>query len=317
VRNVVAVASGTAALHLALESLQLPLGSEVVVPNFTMIAVPRAVTLAGHVPVFVDCGDDLNLDADLMQEACEDDGDNVRAVIAVHTYGRQCDMGKVAGYAEDYGLKVIEDLAEAHGVKPDSRTAAACYSFYSNKVIAGQEGGAVAFADPAHAELARSLRSLGFTPEHNFVHRPRGVNARMSNAHASIIGLSLLQVEHNLARRRQAEAWYDALCPGEWKMPPREVPWIYDVRVPGMTREVQDRVVAELRKSGIEARHAFKPCSSQEEYRGCKVVGGGKAEVASREVFYLPLTPGQVTEASARQAFDVITSVLGRHQSPR
>ena len=86
--NVVACSSGTAALHLAFESLALPPGGEVILCDFNMIACPRAVALSGLVPVFVDCGDDLLLDTDLLNVALTD---RTVAVLATHIYGRTCD----------------------------------------------------------------------------------------------------------------------------------------------------------------------------------------------------------------------------------
>lgn len=303
VANVVACASGTAALHLGLEALRLPPAAEVVIPDFGMVACARAVTLAGLSPVFVDCGDDLLLDPDAVDETCEDQAGNVRAIMAVHTYGRRCPMTELAALAQKYNLAMIEDLAEAHGVRPHLATDAACWSFYRNKIIAGEEGGAVAFRDPAHAELARKLRSLGFTDAHDFTHLPRGHNYRMSNAHAHLIRESLAAVEGNLERRWQAEVWYGEHCPAGWRLSARDAPWVYDLRIPGLTTGQQDEAVRELKRVGIEARHGFKPLSAQEEYRTAKLFGGGGTEVLAREVLYLPLTPGLVTEASARQAF--------------
>lgn len=285
-RGMVACSSGTAALHLALEAMELPYGSIVIVPDFTMVACPRAVTLAGLTPVFVDCGNDLLVDQWQYKER------DFSAIMLVHVYGRQCDMDSVCAFAAQGGDIVIEDLAEAHGTCPHDTTDAACWSFYKNKVVAGQEGGAVWFRDHERAPYARQLRSLGFTEEHDFTHIPRGHNYRMSNAHAELILASLENYENNLRSRRGRESVYDAWCPDEWRQPPRQVPWVYDIRIRGMSSVTQNLVVAALQKEGILARHGFKPMSCQLEYRECRKVGGANALVASREVVYLPLTPG-------------------------
>lgn len=304
---VVVCSSGSTALHLALESLRLPLGSEIICPDFTMIACPRAISLAGHVPVFVDCGDDLLIDPSWIGPAITS---RTRAIMPVHIYGRRCDMDAVISVAGRYGLLVVEDLAEAHGVPPHPRTDAACWSAYRNKIVAGQEGGVVAFRDPEHAALARSLRSLGFTGAHNYRHVPRGINARLASALAAPILESLARVEEILAARRQIEGWYGECCPGKWRMPPRDAPWVMDIRIPGLTHEVQTRIVRALNAVNIAARHAFRPMSTQEEYRNCRVISSGKAAIAAREVLYLPLMPGVVTKESTRLAFEVIYSAL-------
>ena len=261
-----------------------------------MIACARAVTLAGLEPVFVDCGDDL-----LMVPHLFDNNwlpTDVKAIMAVHIYGRQCDMESVnliARYNDD--MPVIEDLAEAHGVKPHQSTDAACWSFYRNKIIAGEEGGAVAFKNPDHAALARQLRSLGFTDAHDFNHVPRGHNYRMSNVHARLIIDSLGKVGVNLMKRRAAEAEYNALCPTEWRMPPRDAPWVYDIKIPGMTADRQTELVRRLNDAGIAARHAFKPLSSQPEYREARYVGTRRAYALAREVIYLPLMGAEPQKA--------------------
>lgn len=286
--GMVACSSGTAALHLAMEAFQLSPGSEVIVPDFTMIACARAVALASLENVFIDCGDDLLLDHRLLGNVA-----NPSAIIAVHVYGRRCSMDQIAARAGEAGCFIVEDSAEAHGVRPHPRTDAMCVSFYKNKIIAGQEGGAVWFRNQEHAELARSLRSLGFTASHDFYHVPRGHNYRMSNAHAELVLESLAKYETNLNQRREIEAWYDAACPDEWRMPPRDAPWVYDLRLRGHADKL-DSVVRTLRESGIEARHGFKPMSWQKEFSRCRLVKGERhvAGLAAREVMYLPLTPG-------------------------
>lgn len=309
---VVACSSGTAALHLALEVLQLSPGSKVIVPDFTMIACPRAVTLAGLEPVFVDCNDDLNLCRFSVKDAIKDQAGKIVAAMVVHVYGRESSVTELLEDGEgSHIFPVIEDLAEAHGVKPHPSTDAACWSFYKNKIIAGEEGGAVGFRDEKLAKRARQLRSLGFTDDHDFVHVPRGHNYRLSNANAELIRGSLGLIEGKMKWRRLGESWYDELCLDEWRMPPRDAAWVYDIRVPGMMPLRQTELVRALQAEGIAARHAFKPCHTQEEYRHCPVYGNGNAAVASREVIYLPLYPGKVTKESCERAFKVIKKVVG------
>ncbi|MCK9570792.1 DegT/DnrJ/EryC1/StrS family aminotransferase, partial [Candidatus Pacearchaeota archaeon] len=168
--NTVACSSGTAALHLALEALQLPIHSCVMVPEFTMVACARAVTMAGLHPIFIDCGDDLLLDTKVMQSK------TVRhqsAIMPVHIYGRRCSMKAIIDHAKTNNLAVVEDMAEIHGVNPHPESDAACWSFYKNKIVHGEEGGMVAFKEAKHADKARQLRSLGFTQAHDFAHIPR------------------------------------------------------------------------------------------------------------------------------------------------
>lgn len=273
VRNVVACSSGTAALHLALEALDLPRPSRVAVPDFCMVAVARAVRLAGHEPVFVDVGEDCLLDVDMVPD--------VECTVLVHTYGRRCRYVH-RGF-------VVEDLAEAHGIRPWHSSDAACWSFYRNKVIAGEEGGAVSFASHAAASRARQLRCLGFTEAHDFEHVPRGHNYRLANCLAELVLRSMDRYAANLASRLAAENLYDELIPERWRMPARRVPWVYDVRLRGMSRDQQNDLVAKLKANGVAARHGFKPLRLQAEFLGCESVVRGTSDILAREVIYLPM----------------------------
>lgn len=319
--GMVACSSGTAALHLGLEALQLPPGSEVIVPDFTMIACPRAVTLAGLRPVFVDCDSRLLMDLSQVFDALKPNEGVRRVVMPVHIYGRVVDtycLHEMYPVLEDSSVYVIEDLAEAHGVRPYKLTDVACWSFYKNKIVAGEEGGAVWFRNLGHAHLARQLRSLGFTSKHDFTHVPRGHNYRMSNAHASLILPSIAKLEDNLADRRSIEWEYNQACPEEWKQSARNAVWVYDIRIPGMTSGIQNLIVQSLQLVGIGARYGFKPMTLQEEYRTMSRDGQmvlshcWESFKASREVIYLPVEPGMlITRGQIQTSFQVIRRVLG------
>jgi perosamine synthetase len=313
VEHVVAAASGTASLHLSLESLRLPPGSEVVCCDMNMVAVPRAIALAGLTPVFVDCDDRLNIDPDLVDEALSS-GD-VRAVIITHLYGRKARVGEVLTLTGKYSpCAVVEDLAEAHAVRPHPLSDAACWSLRKNKEIAAEEGGAVAFRDRGCAVCARRLRNMGFDDAHTFTHLPRCHNYRLADTLAGQALASLDAFGVNQALRRKAEGQYAAFCPDGWRTPPRESPWVYDLRVPGLTRGRQQAVVKALNAAGIEARMSFAPMSRQEEFRGCHLYGGEKARRAADEAFYLPLAG--VTEESARLAFGIVKEALAGSALP-
>lgn len=315
--QVVVCSSGTAALHLALESLRLPEGAHVVTSDFNMVAVPRAIKLAGMEPVFVDCNEQLLMSVEATEQcrirtqgwsAYEPHG-----LIATHIYGRCCDMDALVRIADvlsdSHYFRIIEDLAEAHGIRPHRASDAACWSFYRNKVVAGEEGGAVYFKDADHAALARQLRSLGFTDAHDFNHIARGHNYRLANCLAELARDSLEQFSENVAARRRLESAYDALCPDAWRMPQRAAPWVYDLRLPGMTSGQQSGLVNALQAAGIHARHAFKPMTLQEEFCNCRNIGSKNAHAASREVIYLPLTPA-LPLSTAPLAFSTIRQFL-------
>lgn len=324
--NVVACSSGTSALHLALEAMRLPLGSQVIVPNYTMVAVARAVTLAGHSPVFVDVDyDRLLIDPSQVRKALASCPD-AKAIMAVHTFGRQCPMEELHQIAEERELAIIEDCAEAHGVLPHPKSAAACWSFYKNKIIAGEEGGAVAFRDPEHARLARELRCIGFKPEHDYNHHPRGHNYRLANSLAELILKSIHRAQEKslvpssgcalLAGRSWTEMrsyivdYFNAICPTKWVTPPREAEWVYDVRIPGMTIETQRKVVICLLEKQIPVRYGFKPMSWQEEYKYHINFGTWVSDKAASEVIYIPIEPGKFEKKCADELFSCLKSAV-------
>lgn len=302
--NTVACSSGTSALHLAIEALELPRNSGVFVPEFTMIACARAVTLAGLKPVFVDCGKDLLINPQLIPAEKSHVTEHVSAVMPVHIYGRRCNMPGILTLANRHKFAIIEDLAEAHGIPPHPASDAACWSFYRNKIIAGEEGGMIAFRDPEHAKRARQLRSLGFTESHDFLHIPRGINARLSNVHASLILESLANVNENIQKRYQIEKWYDERIPDQWKMPEREVCWVYDIRI---SRGDTIFLVRELNRQGVAARLGFRPMSQQPEYLGyyqqllaCDL---------AKHIIYLPIDP-LMTEEDVADICEILMATI-------
>jgi len=303
--NMVACSSGTAALHLGLEALQVPTslkrkGAEVIIPDFSMIACARACTLADLVPMPVDCKNDLNISPLMIEKSITK---RTVAIMAVHTYGRICDMQTINEIALKYDIPVIEDMAEAHGCYPHPNTQVTTWSFYKNKLVNGEEGGAVCFGSKSLADTARKLRSIGFNDYHDYTHIPRGHNYRMSSVHAALIRRSLKAYHENNDKRIQVEEWYDEYCPDAWKMPKRDSVWVYDFRIKGMDSKLQGSIIDALRGCGIAARHGFKPISSQVEY--LSRMKNPQTEIASREVIYLPVTP-TTTRNDCQKAFDIV-----------
>lgn len=317
----VAVASGTAALHVAFETLRASTEHaniiQAVMSDFSMIACPRAAVMAGLDVCTVDIGrSTLNLDINALAAAEEARGrfgaDSV--LLAVHAYGRSVE-DEVFLFAKDRGMPVIEDLAEAHGLNPRPDSFAGCWSFYKNKIIHGEEGGMICFKDHRDATLARKLRSHGFTDDHDFRHIPRGVNARMSNAHASLILDSLQVYGSEVIGRARVKRIYEEIVPEKFQLLPRErkvyyLPWVFPMTIGNSVTEIPfstgnlfsatvDELLRYARTIGLgEMRVGFKRVSDQPEFnqnqglgfRGCNVVDDTpNAHQAANTVFYLPL----------------------------
>tara|TARA_R110002051_G_scaffold304082_1_gene373258 strand:+ start:1857 stop:2861 length:1005 start_codon:yes stop_codon:yes gene_type:complete len=295
----VATSTGTSSLHLALEALQLPPNSEVIVPEFTMVATAWAVWYARLTPIFVDCTDDLLINIDLIEQHITE---KTKVIMITHVYGRIVNMEKIMTLALRYNLRVIEDAAEAHGGIWAEEPAKAyggiwencmagsydigCFSFYRNKIIHGEEGGAITTNDVELANIARDMKSMSFGENHNFQHDTIGFNYRMTDSQAQLILNSLNSVEDNIKRREEISRLYDEHLPENIKMPPRNVVWVHDIK---LTHSIKDDLVAFLNKNKIAARHSFKPMSAQAPFN--RRYDNLNAYNLSQQVCYLPVYP--------------------------
>lgn len=280
----VACSSGTTALTLALRALGVGPGDEVLIPEFTMIATAWSATYLGATPVFVDCGDDLNIDVSRIEEKITP---RTKVIMPVHVYGRRCDMDAIMELAHDYNLRVVEDSAEAHGVRPVGDIA--CYSLFANKIITSGEGGICLTNDPRLAEQMAHLRGMAFNKAHNFLHKKLAYNFRMTNLQAAVALAQVEQLDEILATRREIEKRYDEGLrgiEGITLMPPRDVLWMYDLRA-----ERREELRAFLADASIETRVFFKPMSMQPGYLD-PVWPTLNATRFSEDGFYLPTHTG-------------------------
>jgi len=254
----IACSSGTTAIQLAIESLNLSEDAEVIVPEFTMIATAWAVSQAGAKPVFVDCGDDLNIDVNKIEAAITP---RTKAIVPVHIYGRQCNMEDINRIAYEYNLYVIEDSAEAHGIKPTGDIA--CFSLFANKIINSGEGGICLTNNKHLAEQIAHLRAMSFNKNHTFLHPKEGHNFRMTALQAAFALGQVERIDDILKKRKQIEEWYDeGLNPFINISPRRDVLWMYDILV-----EDREELMSFLREKGIETRRFFQPMSAQPMYK--------------------------------------------------
>ncbi|MFD5115613.1 MULTISPECIES: DegT/DnrJ/EryC1/StrS family aminotransferase [unclassified Streptomyces] len=280
----VACSSGTTALTLALRALGIGPGDEVIVPEFTMIASAWAVTYVGATPVFVDCGDDLNIDVSLIEEKITA---RTKVIMPVHIYGRRCDMDQIMDIAYEYNLRVVEDSAEAHGVRPVADIA--CFSLFANKIITAGEGGVCLTNDERLAEQMAHLRAMAFTKDHSFLHKKLAYNFRMTSMQAAVALAQTEQLDSILETRREIERRYDEGLRGVdgiTLMPPRDVLWMYDLRA-----ERREELRAFLAAEGVETRLFFKPMSRQPGYYDADWPSLNASRF-SEDGFYLPTHTG-------------------------
>jgi perosamine synthetase len=305
----IACANGTIALHLALATLGIGPGDEVILPAFTMIATINAITYTGATPVLVD-SEVVTWNMDINQVA-DKITPRTRVVIPVHTYGHPVDMDPLMEMSERHGFHVVEDAAEAHSAEYKGRKAgslghAGCFSFYANKIITTGEGGMITTDDPDIYRLAYNLRDHAFSEERHFWHKYLGFNYRMTNLQAAVGLAQTEQMESFVQARRANAARYSATLsqiPGivtppeaEWA---KNVFWMYSILVEDEFGMSRDQLRAYLAERGIETRTFFIPMHLQPIYY--QLFRGQRypvAEMLCQRGFYLPsassLTPHQI-----------------------
>jgi dTDP-4-amino-4,6-dideoxygalactose transaminase len=205
-RECVAVNSGTSALHVALLSLGIGSGDEVIVPSFTFAATANSVALAGAEPIFVDINPrTFNIDPQEIERAITP---RTKAIQVVHLYGLPANMIDIIKIAERHNLKVIEDAAQAHLASINNKPVgtfgdAAAFSFYPTKNMTSGEGGIIVFADGQYARIARLLRNQGMAKRYQ--NEVIGFNLRMTDIHAAI-GREQLHKITSWTKKRQENA---------------------------------------------------------------------------------------------------------------
>lgn len=331
----VAVCNGTMALELALSVLDLPAGSEVILPSFTIASCLEAILRNELIPILVDsdprtyCMDVEHMESRISSRTV--------AVMPVHIYGHPVDMNALTRLAVRHGLKIIEDAAEAHGseifwrggdggIKDEGGSwkrcgsfgVVSCFSFYANKNITCGEGGMVLTDDENLARWLKARRNLCFGKKERFQHEDRGWNFRMTNVQAAIGCGQLEGIAGFLERKRTMARLYDEGLRGLPLQLPHIEPWakssvwmyavVLDDRVSYDAAEFARRLSAE----GIQTRPFFLGMHEQPVYQQMGFFKNERYPVAeriARRGLYLP--SGQaITDEQIRQVLAVMRSVL-------
>ena len=325
VPHALALASGTAALHLALAVAGAGPGAEVWLSTLTFAATANAVRYVGATPVFVDSDRATwNMDPALLGSALDAAaarGALPRAVIAVDLYGQCAELVPIQAACRRHGVVLIEDAAEALGATYQGRPAGAfgdlaVLSFNGNKIITTSGGGMLLGADRAWLERARKLATQAREPARHYEHVEVGYNYRLSNLLAAVGRAQLADLDRRVAARRAINARYRAALgalPGWTFMP--EAPghhatwWLtcatIDARAFGAAR---DAVIDALAAVDIEARPVWKPMHLQPVFRGCRSIGGEVAAALFAEGICLPSGSG-LTAADQDRVIDVVRAM--------
>jgi dTDP-4-amino-4,6-dideoxygalactose transaminase len=224
----VGVGNGTDAIEIALEALDLPRGSEVIVPANTFIATAEAVSRTGHRIVFCDCNPrNYTISVD---DAAKKITRKTTAIIPVHLYGHPCDMDGVLDLADKHGLRVIEDCAQAHGAEYKGRKVGVIgdigtFSFYPGKNLGAYgDGGAIITKDTALAKKCRMIANHGRTAKYD--HEFEGRNSRLDGLQAAILSVKLRHLDKwNVQRAAIARIYQEGLSGDKRMILPCQESW--------------------------------------------------------------------------------------------
>lgn len=314
----VSTTSGTTALQLALATLKIGPGDEVLASTFTNMATFFAILYQGAKPIPIDIEPDTwNLNPSLLEKKITP---RTKAILVVHIYGHPADMDPVVAIAKKYNLFIIEDCAEAHGAEYKGRKAGSlgdigCFSFYANKIITTGEGGMITTNNKRYADRARMLKSLAFGKKNKFMHQDIGFNFRMTNLQAALGCAQLKKIEFVINKKRDIAKFYlkhlsdvkDLQLPVE-KSYAKNVYWMFHVVLKGSLKNKRHILTAALGKRGIDTREAFVPYNGQEIFikRGLtRKSDCPLANIAGNNGFYLPSGP----ILSLKELFYVVNNI--------
>jgi len=307
--HAVALSSGTAALHLALELLGVGAGDEVYLSTLTFAATANAVRYVGATPVFVDSDAvSWNLSPGLLADALAGAaarGRLPKAVIAVDLYGQCADLDPIAATCQRWGVPLIEDAAEALGATYRGRPAGSfgdlsILSFNGNKIITTSGGGMLLGRRKDWIDRARFLATQAREPARHYEHREVGYNYRLSNLLAAVGRAQLADLDRRVDARRATNAFYRRTLgdlPG-WSFMPeagfgRASCWLTCATIdPSVFGAGRDAVLDRLATDDIEGRPVWKPMHMQPVFAGCRVVGGAVAEALFSGGICLPSGSG-------------------------
>lgn len=323
--HVVALSSGTAAIHLALVMLGVGPGDEVICQSFTFAASANPIVYQGATPVFVDSEPGTwNMDPELLRQAIDDrlraTGKLPKAIIPVHLYGTPARMDEINSVASAYGIPVVEDAAEALGSEYNGSYCGTfgtygALSFNGNKMITTSGGGALICPDE---ESARRVKFYATQARENFPyyqHEQIGYNYRLSNISAGIGRGQMYVLDEHIARRRAIHALYVEKLknkPGITVMQPRSNVnlhpnyWLSTILVnsqeAGFTYQ---ELSARLTAADIESRPLWKPMHLQPVFAKAPAYVNGVSEALFAQGLCLPSGP-MVTDEDVDRIVEII-----------
>ena len=276
------VSNGTTALHLALLGCGIGPGDEVIVPSLTYVATANAVMYCGAVPVFVDVNrDDWNVNSEHVTAAISS---RTKAIVVVHLYGMPAEMSQLRIIADQFGIFLIEDVAEApFAIRDGTMTGTvgdvSTFSFFGNKVITCGEGGAVVTNNPKIAARMKLLRSQGMDPKQRYFFSVIGYNYRLTNIACAILVAQLDRLEEMLERRHQLFNRYSQILSDRldlsFQMSSKDAtitPWLFPLLIT-QGENARASIISKLLERGIDTRPFFHPVHRLPMYATSRTYG--------------------------------------------
>lgn len=270
--------NGTTALELALSSLDIKYGDEVIISDFSFAAPINAILSVGAKPVIVDIlKSSWCIDIDKILKSITK---KTKAILVVHTYGIISNIEEIKKISKKKKLFLIEDCAESLGARYKSKFYGltgdcSTYSFFPNKTITTGEGGMIVFKKKKYFEKAKVLRNQGREQNNkNFFHIMPGYNVRMSNINAAIGYAQLKKIKKYLIKRKKVFDLYDSYLKNSGLFEMMPVPkytensyWLYTLKIKNFSKLKRDTLILKLIHNGIETRPAFFPLSKMKAYK--------------------------------------------------
>ena len=321
----VAVSSGTAALEVAIKSLNLKKNSEVIIPSFSIIATALCVVKCGLKPILVDCSlSTWNMDPEKVLKKISK---KTSAIIITHIYGLPVDLQKIMNVAKKKNIKIIEDAAEVIGLKYKNRMCGSfgdisTFSFYANKHITTGEGGMIVTNKKDIYEKCKSLRNLSFSKSYfdRYNHDDIGWNYRMTNMQAALGCGQLKSINKIVKRKREIGNLYyknlkrnkHLLFQENKNSYSKNIYWVFGVLLKKNSRSKRDFLMRALLKNKIDTRPFFLSMNKQKIFKKMKIFSKSKmpnSEYLSNNGFYLPSGLG-ISDSEIRYVCTTLNQLL-------
>ncbi|MDR2407539.1 MAG: DegT/DnrJ/EryC1/StrS family aminotransferase [Bacteroidales bacterium] len=311
-----AVNSGTSALHLAMLVLGIGPDDEVIVPANTFIASAWGVTYVGATPVFVDCDKKTwEIDVSSAEKAITK---KTKAIIGVHLYGQPCNIDGLKAIVDNYGIKLIEDCAQAHGAMYKGKRVGGfgdlgCFSFYPGKNLgAFGEGGAIVSNNEDHVKHINSLKNHGMAIR--YYHDEVGFNMRMEGIQGAILELKLKYIDKWNKQRQETANKYRQYIKNPavlMQLPINNTTSVYHLFVVAV--EKREVFISYLNENNIQCGlHYPVPCHLQKAYLNLGYKKGSilNAEWLSKRCVSLPMFP-ELTDEEIDHIIDIVNKYKG------